>query len=190
MPFDTNRTLDNFITRYNQFPFEFYDNQRVPLPVETAKQSICRHRLFNLLLQYESASKQIYLPVKSPYVRLDAEGQVISARVPHIMVYSAARMTAYQAETQHGRAMPFLLIPDLCVYVLAHDEDVIDGEDRVRGCFEDGVSQVWVIDPRDQIVTLYAHGRSQSRRLTTAALLDGGTLLPGFIIPVWAIFRD
>jgi Uma2 family endonuclease len=190
MPFDTNRTLDNFITRYDQAPFEFNDGQRVPLPLETAEQGVCRHRLFSFLLQFESASGQIYLPMKSPYVRLDANGQVISARVPHIMVYSAKRMTAYKAENQHWCGQPCLLVPDLCVYILARDEDALNGEDRVRGYFEDGVSQVWVIDPNDQLVTQYARGRSHSRRLTTAAPLDGGALLPGFIIPVWAVFRD
>jgi len=58
---------------------------------------------------------------------------------------------------------------------------------KLQEYFEAGVRSVWVVDPRKRTVRLYT-SVDQSVLLAQDQLLDGGTVLPGFVLPVRELF--
>ncbi len=50
-----------------------------------------------------------------------------------------------------------------------------------------GTRLVWVVNPRDETVTIHEAGRAP-RRLGASDTLDGAPLLPGFRLPVADLF--
>ena len=47
---------------------------------------------------------------------------------------------------------------------------------------------IWVFNPREKAV--FAHTSDGSRRLTETDALDGGSVLPGFTLPLADLFND
>jgi len=60
---------------------------------------------------------------------------------------------------------------------------------KIREYFQAGVERVWVVYPFEEQVYVYS-SVSEVRVLTIADELDGETLLPGFRLPVRALFDD
>lgn len=77
--------------------------------------------------------------------------------------------------------------PDLAVEVLSHDDRPEYVHDKVAEWLEAGARAVWVVDPGNRTVTGHEPGR-KPRRLVEADTLEGGSVLPGFEMPVSAIF--
>ena len=62
-------------------------------------------------------------------------------------------------------------------------------EDKKRDYFRAGVRQVWVVYSRQGIVHVCT-SMTQVQILTVDEELDGGDLLPGFRLPLAALFRE
>jgi len=77
--------------------------------------------------------------------------------------------------------------PDLVVEVLSPDDRPGYVRDKVAAWIEAGSLLVWVVDPDARTVTVHEPAR-ESRVLDDARDLDGGHVLPGFVLPVRAIF--
>ena len=77
--------------------------------------------------------------------------------------------------------------PDLAVEVLSPSDTVFEVEEKVAQWLRSGCSIVWVVNPRQRSVAV--HTAEGVRVLTEAGTLDGGDLLPGFVLPVGEIFR-
>ena len=78
--------------------------------------------------------------------------------------------------------------PDLAVELVSPNDRPSQVLAKVRDWLDAGCSVVWVVDPEAQTVAL--HRRAQEVvRLGTSDALDGGEIVPGFSIPVGAIFR-
>ena len=80
------------------------------------------------------------------------------------------------------------VIPDLAVEVSSPNDLLKDVLAQVREYFRLGVRQVWVVVPSEKQVHIY-DSPSQIRILEETDELDGGTLLPGFRLPVAALFQ-
>jgi Uma2 family endonuclease len=97
-----------------------------------------------------------------------------------------------------GHRLPraFLRVaPALAAEVLSdHDyEDMGAFMEKLEDYLAAGVSLIWVLSPRDDAVTVYdqATGLAAPRvlRKREGGELDGGTVLPGFRVPLSAVFR-
>jgi Uma2 family endonuclease len=55
--------------------------------------------------------------------------------------------------------------------------------------FAAGVELVWEVNPRSRTVAVYT-APAQFTTLTVADTLDGGTVLPGFTLPVRELFDE
>ena len=77
--------------------------------------------------------------------------------------------------------------PDLAVEVLSPDDRPGYVREKVAEWLEAGARAVWVVDPRDRTVTVH-EPRQTAKRLGEAETLRGGEVLPGFELPVAAIF--
>jgi Uma2 family endonuclease len=79
------------------------------------------------------------------------------------------------------------LVPDLAVEVISAGNTKKEMERKLREYFEAGVLQVWLIYPKTQTAEIYT-APDQVRRVGKSQALDGGTLLPGFTLPLRQLF--
>ena len=79
--------------------------------------------------------------------------------------------------------------PDLAVEVISPSERPGAIDRKVGEYFTAGTRLVWLIEPRLETVEVYT-AHDKFRTLTHADTLDGGTVLPGFILPIAELFGD
>lgn len=81
------------------------------------------------------------------------------------------------------------LAPTLAVEVLSISNTPGEMAAKRQDYFSAGVKLVWEIDPRARTVAVYV-SPSQSTLLGTTDSLDGGTVLPGFTLPMRELFAE
>jgi Uma2 family endonuclease len=77
--------------------------------------------------------------------------------------------------------------PDLVVEILSPDETRARLEEKLSDYRAAGTTLVWVIDPPARAVSVREAGRPE-RQFSISDALDGGTVLPGFSLPVAKLF--
>ncbi|HVT81640.1 MAG TPA: Uma2 family endonuclease [Phycisphaerae bacterium] len=77
--------------------------------------------------------------------------------------------------------------PDLAVEVVSEGNTKREIERKRKEYFKGGTILVWVVDPPTRTVAVYT-GPETFHVLTLADQLDGGTVLPGFILPLKTLF--
>lgn len=75
------------------------------------------------------------------------------------------------------------LAPDLAVEVLSEGNTKKEIDRKLREYFQAGTRLVWYVDPKARTVRVYTSPR-RSRLVTEDQALDGGTVLPGFKLPL------
>jgi Uma2 family endonuclease len=73
------------------------------------------------------------------------------------------------------------LAPDLAVEVLSEGNTKQEMDRQVREYFEAGVILVWLIDPRKRTARVFS-SVGKSARVRADQTLDGGAVLPGFVL--------
>jgi Uma2 family endonuclease len=79
------------------------------------------------------------------------------------------------------------LSPDLAVEVFSESNTAREIERKLKEYFEAGARLVWYVDPRARTVTVYS-SPDDFTVLDESATLDGGSLLPGFTLPLVELF--
>ena len=79
------------------------------------------------------------------------------------------------------------LAPDLVVEVLSKSNTKPEMDRKLKEYFEAGVRIVWVVDPKKRTVRVYT-AIDQSILFDENQSLDGGTVLPGFVVRVHDVF--
>jgi Uma2 family endonuclease len=75
------------------------------------------------------------------------------------------------------------LAPDLAVEVLSEGHTSPEMARKVREYFEAGVILVWLIDPRKRTTRVFS-SVEKSLLVRADQVLDGGVVLPGFVLPL------
>jgi Uma2 family endonuclease len=81
------------------------------------------------------------------------------------------------------------LVPDLAVEVVSPSNSAADVQRKIHEYFDAGVSVVWVVYPEQKNIYIYA-SPTKIQVLQLGDELDGGDLLPGFKLPLSALFSD
>jgi len=81
------------------------------------------------------------------------------------------------------------LHPDLAVEVLSESNTQREMLEKIANYFEAGTSLVWIVDPDTRTVTVFT-SPEDSTTVPHSGILDGGTVLPGFTLPVTDIFAE
>jgi Uma2 family endonuclease len=81
------------------------------------------------------------------------------------------------------------IAPDLVVEVLSKNNTKPEMAKKLGEYFEAGVRLVWIVDPRKQTVRVYT-GIAQSVLIKRDQSLDGGAVLPGFVLRLDELFGD
>jgi Uma2 family endonuclease len=91
-----------------------------------------------------------------------------------------------------GRKLPAepipLLAPDLAVEVLSKSNTKSEIDRKLHEYFAAGTRLAWVIDPKKRIARAYISPR-RSKRITERQSLDGGSVLPGFVLPLHEVLK-
>jgi Uma2 family endonuclease len=92
-----------------------------------------------------------------------------------------------------GRRIPATpvprLAPNLAVEVLSRSNTPGEMAVKRQEYFSTGVELVWEIDPRARTVVVYT-SPAQATTLRPGDTLDGGTVLPGFALPMQELFAE
>jgi Uma2 family endonuclease len=79
------------------------------------------------------------------------------------------------------------LAPDLAVEILSKGNTKREMQRKLREYFAAGVRLVWYIDPRKRQATIYI-SPDQAESIPAHGSLTGGDVLPGFALPLSALF--
>ena len=131
------------------------------------------------------------------YVRAKRLGQVLAAetgflierdpdtvRAPDAAFIAKARIPA---EGLPKRFIPFS--PDIAVEVISPGDSLPDVEEKIEQWLGTGTALVWVVNPRNQTVTVHRTGRDP-RILRREDTLGGEDVCAGFSAKVAEIFED
>ncbi len=81
------------------------------------------------------------------------------------------------------------VVPDLAVEVVSPTNAAVLVQAKIHEYFAAGVSMVWVIYPKQKSIYVYS-STTQIQVLEPGDELDGGDLIPGFRLPLAALFED
>jgi Uma2 family endonuclease len=81
------------------------------------------------------------------------------------------------------------LAPDLVVEILSPSDSAAAINDKLLTYHDAGVRQVWIVDPGRRAVSV-ATPDGLVRILRSGDTLDGGDVLPGFVLPIADLFAD
>ena len=81
------------------------------------------------------------------------------------------------------------IVPDLAVEILSKANTAAEMDRKLREYFQAGTRLVWLLNPRKKQVTVYT-SPTCSRVLSVSASLEGGSVLPGFELPVGRLFSN
>jgi Uma2 family endonuclease len=85
--------------------------------------------------------------------------------------------------------VPFPFPPDLAIEILSPDQNMDRFARKLRFCLRHGVRLIWVVGPSAESVTVYRPA-ADPVTLRGGDTLDGEGILPGFSLPVAAIFAE
>ena len=80
------------------------------------------------------------------------------------------------------------LAPDLAVEVLSDTNTKNEIDQKLKEYFDSGTRLAWIVDPPTQSVTVYISATTVSHVLNINDNLEGGTVLPGFSMPLTQLF--
>jgi Uma2 family endonuclease len=105
-------------------------------------------------------------------------------RLPDVAFISKDRAAGLEGTT-------FTAAPDLAIEVITPSESNRKVLDKVRAYLPAGTKRVWTAYPDDEVVDAYRMGEGGSLIVDTFGIddtLDGGSVLPGFQLPIKKIF--
>jgi Uma2 family endonuclease len=108
-------------------------------------------------------------------------------RRPAVAFVSFARWAKGRAIPERDNAWD--VVPDLAVEVVSPNDLSEDVLGKIEEYFQAGVQLVWVVYPQRRIIHVY-ESFTRIRVLTRNDELDGGAVLPGFRLPLTALFEE
>jgi len=117
-----------------------------------------------------------------------AEAGFFLSRDPDVVVapdVAYVRTERLRPRTERRGFLP--IAPDLAVEVISPSETAKHVADKIAAYLAAGTPLLWVVRSNRQTVTVYEQDRDP-RELGIGDVLDGGAVLPGFRLPVAAIF--
>jgi len=145
---------------------------------------------------YESVLASLLHDCLGPFVRERGLGQAVSQtlflidpskglkRRPDLAFVSVER---WPLRRRVPRTEAWEVVPDLVIEVISQSNTADQALEKIEEYFSSNVRQVWVIYPGTSKVYVY-DSPTTARILQVGDDLDGGTLLPGFRLPLAVLF--
>jgi Uma2 family endonuclease len=106
-------------------------------------------------------------------------------RIPDVAFISYQRLPGGRVPREPIPAV----VPDLVVEVLSKSNTVREMQRKRQEYFQAGVRLLWEVNPADRSVSVYS-GAEQVDVLKEGEVLDGADVLPGFTLPLEALFAE
>lgn len=164
---------------------EIVHGQWVPVAEEKMAGELHGAIATNLILalaSYVKAHKlgRVYPADTTSILEEDAQG-IQLMRLPDVSFVAADRIKTHNRETYYQ------LAPDLAIEIISPSERAVTIRSKLKEYLRTGVRQVWQVYPETQeIVVHLADGTVHT--YTTGHTIPGADVLPGFELPVAAIF--
>jgi Uma2 family endonuclease len=147
---------------------------------------------------HEAEIATLLIEFLAPFARLHRLGRVFGETIfridqsknlqrrPDVAFVSHAR---WPAQRRAPKVAVWDMVPDLAIEVVSPSNTADHVQEKIHEYFKAGVSRVWVVYPRQQEVYVYASA-TQVQIVPLGQDLDGGDLVPGFRLPLTALFED
>ena len=139
-------------------------------------------RIFSRLESY-ATERRLGSAVIEALIILDVERDL--RRRPDVAFVSAERWPLEHALPEEG---DWQIVPDLAVEVTSPNDLLAEVLAKVDEYFHYGVRQVWLVVSPERQVYVY-DSPTKVRILSESDKLSGGELIPGFELPLAALFR-
>jgi Uma2 family endonuclease len=180
-------TLEEYIQRYETLgPFEIINGEEIHLSPVVAGHSDSARIIYRAMIVADPDNQHGIAWFESAFVLVEQVRWVKGSRVPDILYFEINRFEAYKIANPDWRSKPFVLVPDLVVEIISETDLYSEVDTKVESYLNDGVGVIWLVDSKQQSVAI--RGRGIYQKLTLADTLTGGELIPGFALPVRAIF--
>jgi Uma2 family endonuclease len=146
----------------------------------------------------ETEIASLLVGMLTPFLRANRLGRVVGEMLFRIDLEKDLRRRPDVAFVSHTRwsfnrrvpkVTPWDMVPDLAIEVISESNTAYEVQKKIHEYFNAGVSRVWVVYPDEAEVYLYA-SPTEIQVLKVGQELDGGDLLPGFRLPLTALFED
>ena len=147
---------------------------------------------------FETGIASLLFELLGPFARSNRLGQFFTEMLFRINIPEDLRRRPDVAFVSHAR-WPFNrrapkgpvwdMVPDLAIEVISESNTAFEVQKKTHEYFAAGVANVWVVYPEQCEVYVY-FAPKQVQVLGLGQDLDGGDLLPGFRLPVAALFED
>lgn len=187
----TTLTLEDYMERFSdQGAFELIDGEFIPMTPQVTRSGRLAFRVARILADYADQTNTGEVFIEVPFVLLYESNWVRGSRVPDVMFVSQAKLDALQAADPDWQDKPILGAPDLVVEVISPTDKALILGRKVKLYLEDGVRLLWVVEPDNDMVTVYRTDTNQALRLDRADTLQGDDVLPGFTLSLEKLFGN
>jgi Uma2 family endonuclease len=133
-----------------------------------------------------------------PFVRSHRLGRVLGEMIfridqakdlqrrPDVSFVSHARWPSHR---RVPKVAVWDIVPDMAIEIVSPSNTADHVQEKIHDYFTAGVSRVWVVYPRQQEIYVY-ESPAKIQVLQLGQELDGGDLIPGFRLPLAALFED
>ncbi len=183
-------SVDDFILMLDEEnPFELIDGEVVYMTPTKFQHSKIAVKLLMALNTHAEKNNLGQAFMETTFVMPDSDDPnwVKGSRIPDLMFINSERLAYYEAHMPDWENKPLILVPDLVVEIVSPTDSYSDIDRKVDGYLRDGVSLVWIIDPRRKKVNVVK--TNSQIRLSVDDMLTGNDVIGGFEIPVAAIFE-
>ena len=177
--------------------FEVIDGERIPVkPLDETCAKVLR-TLYEALNTFLTATPIGAVFLRTPYaLRAYPTEMIDRVRVPDLMFYQEARLQSAREMKELNEAFPFIIPPDWTAILVSAQDSYSSVEAKIDLYFGDGVIRaLWIIDFPRKVVTIM--DRNVRKRFSLGSIVPGGirgytpggAVIPGFQIPVQALFE-
>lgn len=188
----TGMSLDEFMRLWDEEgAFELIEGERIAMSPKVFGHTSVQKKLVVAFNNYANPKGlgEAFPEGTFVLVPFGVSNWVTGSRTPDVMFIRAEKLAQYKAEHPNWERYPLSLIPDLVVEVVSENDTYVDVMKKVRAYLRDGVQIVWLVDPFNRMVMVYAAADPQHPvMLAEDNQLTGGDLIPGFEISVKEIF--
>lgn len=160
--------------------YEVVDGLRVELPPMGILSNVVAN-LLNVIMFSHARNHGLGTVVVEALLILDEESDL--RRRPDVAFVSAERWPLDREIPEVG---DWAVIPDLALEVISPNDRFGEVNKKVREYFRYGVREVWVVEPEDRVVSVYASPTDVEIRTHEQSLET--PLLPGLTIPLGEVF--
>ena len=179
--------LEDFLREYSEAPFEILDGERVVWMPSIALHAEMLRAIVRLLEAFVLKLGVGEVFYETTFILEYSKDWVKGSRIPDVMVYAGNRLAEYKAADADWRTKPYVLVPDISIEIVSPNDSYTAIDKKVDLYLDDGVKEVWVIDPSTEKIWL--HTSEKSTRLIKGETLESA-VLEGFTLELTKFFAS